>query len=444
LPRKDHTLTVLRDGGHDLVKVPGLTLHLTSPGAPDREVRLGIEPILIGTGPECGLRTDDPSVSRVHCQAQLGPDGVVLRDLGSKNGVIAGGLRVREAIVAPGSAVALGSSTLTLALGRGGTTVRLAAQPRFGDAIGASVAMRALFERLQAVAPSDLSILLAGESGTGKELLAHAIHQHSARRDGPFVVLDCGSLAPSLVEGELFGHTRGAFTGASVARVGLLEQAHQGTLFLDEIGELPLDLQPRLLRAVEARQVRPLGGGEWRSADVRVVAATNRDLRAAVGRGAFREDLFFRLAGLEARVPPLRERKDDVPMLVQHFLGLETPARTIDDLPASALDLLRAYDWPGNVRELRNVVRRLLLVPGEAEATLRSLGGGTTPAPDGLAHLPLREARERAIEAFERGYLTAVLARHEGKVTPAAREMGVSRQFVYRLLARYDIRTGDD
>jgi transcriptional regulator with PAS, ATPase and Fis domain len=198
------------------------------------------------------------------------------------------------------------------------------------------------------------------------------------------------------------------------------------------------------LRAVEARQIRPVGSGEWRDADVRVVAATNRDLRALIARGGFREDLYFRLAGLEARVPPLREHKEDIPLLVQHFLSSERPPRVAEDLPPFALDLMLAYDWPGNVRELRNVVRRLLVVPGEAEAILGGMGGATEAADPAAFQLPLREARERALETFERAYLLAALKRHGGRVSEAAKGMGVSRQFAYRLLARHGIRPKDE
>jgi transcriptional regulator with PAS, ATPase and Fis domain len=438
------TLTLLRDVDQELVELPGLALRLRSPGAPDVEVKVGLEPLVVGSSPECHVRTSDPSVSRLHCRVQLTAEGVVIRDLGSKNGLVAGGLRVREAVMQTGGAVTLGASSLTLVPDGQPTVVPLAPGQRFGDALGASVPMRALFARLESAAASDLSILLLGESGTGKELLARAIHACGGRRDGPFVVLDCGALAPSLVEAELFGHARGAFTGAVAARAGLLEQAHEGTLFLDEVGELPLDLQPRLLRAVEAREVRPVGGGAWRRADARIVAATNRDLRALVSRGAFRQDLYFRLAGLEVRVPSLRERKEDIGPLVHHFLASERPARSLDELPPFALELLAAYDWPGNVRELRNVVRRLLLFPGEAEATLEALGGRAEPDEPGSYGLPLREARERAIEAFERRYLAAVMKRHDGKVSSAAGEMGVSRQFAYRLLARHGIRPRDE
>jgi transcriptional regulator with PAS, ATPase and Fis domain len=319
--------------------------------------------------------------------------------------------------------------------------VPLSKSAAFGSAKGSSIAMRALFARLERVAPTEQPILLIGESGTGKDLLAQAVHEHSGRKDGPFVVFDCGAVAPSLIEAELFGFVRGAFTGADRDRAGLLEQAHHGTLFLDEVGELPLTLQTRLLRALETRTVRRVGSNAWSQADARVVAATNRDLRAELHPGGrFREDLYYRLAVVELTVPPLRDRKEDVPVLVEHFLAAQEPKRTLTDLPAHALDLLKAHDWPGNVRELKNMVTRLTLFPETASMPItRRAEGGPTVRLD----LSLREGREQAVEAYERTYLVAQLDRHRGNVTAAAKAMGLSRQFVHRLIARYEIKASE-
>jgi transcriptional regulator with PAS, ATPase and Fis domain len=440
------TLTLARHAGRDAVEIPGLVLVVRSPGAAERVEPIRLGAIVIGSSAEADIRLADGGVSRAHCELRLGPEGVVVRDLGSKNGTAIAGVRVREAILPAGATLSLGSSSVTLEERGAPTVLPLSEAPRFGDALGGSVAMRALFAELARAAASPIPILLLGESGTGKDLLAQAIHAASPRRDGPFVVVDCGAVAPSLIEAELFGYVKGAFTGAAAARKGLLEEADGGTLFLDEIGELPLDLQPRLLRALDMGRIRPLGASEWRSAEARVVAATHNDLRARVSSGAFRQDLYYRLAGLQARLPPLRERKEDIPLLVEHFLARAQPPRKLDDLPPGTIDLLVSHDWPGNVRELRNAVARLVLFPERAERAL--LPGGADPAAaedaDLRVDLPLREARDEAVAAFERRYLIAVLKKHGWNVTAAAQAMGVSRQFAHKLLARYDIRHGDE
>jgi transcriptional regulator with PAS, ATPase and Fis domain len=285
---------------------------------------------------------------------------------------------------------------------------------------------------------------LLGESGTGKELLARGIHDASARAGGPFVVFDCTSVAPNLAEAELFGYVKGAFTGAHQSRIGLIEEANGGTLFVDEIGELPLELQPKLLRALEARQIRPVGSAEWRSFDARIVAATHRDLRSRIAARQFREDLYYRLAVVEVHVPPLRDRKEDIPLLVERFLAAQVPPLALTDLPPNAIDLLIAHDWPGNVRELRNTLARLVLFPHLGkDAIVPSAGAASETGIGPIVHLPLSEARAMVVEQFERDYVQAKLREHGGNVTRAAESMGVSRQLVHRLMERYGIRSKD-
>jgi DNA-binding NtrC family response regulator len=321
---------------------------------------------------------------------------------------------------------------------------QLREQGSFGSMIGSSASMRKVYQIVEQAAPTSASVLVWGESGTGKELLARGIHDVSRRRAGPFSVFDCSAVAPTLLEAELFGYVKGAFTGAVQSHAGVFEQAHGGTLFIDELGELPAELQPKLLRALEARQVRRIGASDWLHVDVRIVAATHRDLRARVAARQFREDLYYRLAVVEALIPPLRDRRDDIPLLVEHFLASQSPPRTWADLPPNAVEMLRAHEWPGNVRELRNTVARLILFPTSGPAPGAPSPSRPSPFDGGgqggaLLGLPLREAREVMVEQFERAYIAAKLGEHGGNVSRAAEAMGVSRQFLHRLLERYGI-----
>lgn len=434
----DGTLTTLH---RDRVDVPALGLLVTQPDGAQREYRLGLDALVVGSSSEADVVLLDEAVSRTHCTLSVGPFGVVLNDLGSKNGTYISTVRVERAILAPGQLLQVGRCKLELVVRDGGQSLPLVTDTRFGDAFGVSVIMRALFARLTRAAASPETILMLGESGTGKELLARGIHAHSERRAQPFVVLDCSALAPTLVEAELFGHTRGAFTGATHPREGVFEQANGGTLFIDEIGELPVDLQPKLLRALEAREVRRLGENAARPVDVRVIAATHRDIRGRVASGEFRQDLFYRLAVVEAQIPPLRERKDDIPLLAQKFLSERNPPLALNDLPPNTLALLTAHDWPGNVRELRNTVARLVLFPESPE---EAIDAASAPAAQqdnasALFRLPLSDARNELVAQFELRYLERKLAEYAGNVTRAAEAAGVSRQFFHRLLARHGV-----
>ncbi len=437
---KSPTLTTIR---RDAIELPSLVVMAESPGAPPIQVALGVEPVTVGTDPSSDLVLSDKRVSRAHCSFTLTDRGVVLRDLGSKNGTFVGEVELCEGLLPPETVATVGSTRLFVRLAGEPSLVPLSASARFGDALGGSVTMRALFATLERAAPTQETILLLGESGTGKELLARGIHDASPRHSGPFVVFDCTSVAPNLAEAELFGHVKGAFTGANAARVGLVAEAHGGTLFIDEIGELPVELQPKLLRALEARQIRPVGSSEWQSFDVRVVAATHRDLRARIVARQFREDLYYRLAVVEAHVPPLRDRKEDIPLLVERFLAAHTPPHRLEELPPNSLDLLVAHGWPGNVRELRNTVSRLILFPHLGQRAISRAPADAEGGVQTLLHLPLGEARAIVVEQFEREYVTRKLEAHSGKVTRAAESMGVSRQLVHRLMERYGIRSRD-
>jgi two-component system, NtrC family, response regulator GlrR len=402
-------------------------------------VEVAGSPVRVGTASSNDLALSDDTVSRHHCEIELLSGALRVRDMGSTNGVAVGGVRLFDGVVAENARLMLGDTELTVTPLAETIDREQASVDRFGDVIGRAVRMRELFADLARIAPLEVTLLIEGETGTGKDLCAESVHAASPRAEGPFVVFDCAAVAPTLVEAELFGHERGAFTGAQNARPGLFEQANGGTIFLDEIGELPKDLQPKLLRALEKRQVRRVGATKTTDVDVRVVAATNRNLRAEVQRGAFREDLYFRLAAAHVLVPPLRDRMDDLPLLVEHFLSRERPPGRVDDVPPHVWDLFRAHRWPGNVRELRNAVQRLAINP---DRPIREPVTGDVPAPARSPDeplLPLQIARREASDAFERAYLKAALAKSGGNVTRAAAMAEVSRQMMQKLMRKHGL-----
>jgi DNA-binding NtrC family response regulator len=313
--------------------------------------------------------------------------------------------------------------------------------------VGRDPKMRQVFRLLTDVAATDATVLLEGQTGTGKELLAEEIHRHSPRRDKPFVVFDCGAVPKELIESALFGHVRGAFTGAVVDRRGAFVEAEGGTLFLDEIGELAPDMQPSLLRAIDRRMVRPVGGAGYQTVSVRVVAATNRDLRAEVAARRFREDLYYRVAVFRISVPPLRERPADIPLLVSRFIAEYGAGRTLHLLPDDLQRLVR-HGWPGNVRELRNLIERACaLSRGDALDLGDFFGNRDTPAPatEGIAyHLPFKEAKAHVVEHFERQYLQVLLERHGGNLSAAARGAEVDRKHLRELLRKHGLRESSE
>jgi two-component system, NtrC family, response regulator GlrR len=305
----------------------------------------------------------------------------------------------------------------------------------FGDAIGRSPEMQRLFALLTRVAPTESTIVLTGESGTGKEVIAEAIHRQSRRARGPFIVFDCGAVAPGLIESELFGHEAGAFTNAIRARSGLFADASGGTLLLDEIGELPLELQPKLLRALASGEVRRVGTSSVTRVDVRVIAATHRDLERAIAARRFRADLYFRLAVVVVHVPPLRSRPEDIPPLARHFITrMDSEAKARAVLTPAVVAALTAYDWPGNVRELRNVVERLLSV-GDLD---RAICGDVPSEPENY-----HASKRHAIDRFERAFVQLSLDACDGIVTRAAQRAGISRQMFHRLMSRHGIASRD-
>jgi DNA-binding NtrC family response regulator len=384
---------------------------------------------------------DDPKVSGLHCQFFAGPS-LRVRDLGSKNGTFVGAVRIIEAILAPGDIVTVGDTRLQLKP-LDARSVPLAEGDDFHGLVGCSAPMRALAARLAALAGNDTTVLVQGETGTGKERVAEALHQASRRISGPQVVVDCSAMPATMIESELFGHERGAFTGAVASVPGAFERANGGTLFLDEIGELPLDLQPKLLRVIESRTVRRLGGQKTIPVDVRLLSATNRDLALEVSAGRFREDLYYRLAVVTLTVPPLRERREDVPLLAARFLGAlgVNPAQLLD---RGALDALMRHDWPGNVRELRNTLERAVALaePVAVAAPAGTSATASTPANASAVDItqPIRVGRQRVLDAWERAYITQLLDDCEGNISEASRRAGLERMTMYRMLRRLGLR----
>jgi transcriptional regulator with GAF, ATPase, and Fis domain len=397
----------------------------------------------IGAHPRNDVVIDDPTVSRFHCAIELDATSAVLRDVGSHNGTLLDGVRVIAAVPRSGSLVQMGRVTFRLELGSREVRLPLSSREELGPLLGRSIAMRQLFALLERAAASDANILLEGETGTGKSLAARAVHEASARRGAPFVVVDCAALPAQILDSELFGHEAGAFTGAVARRIGAFEEAAGGTVLIDELGELPPELQPKLLRVIEERVVRRVGSNRAVPVDVRILAATNRDLRVEVNAGRFRSDLFFRVGVVCATVPPLRRRLDDLPVLVERLLGAlaARPEQAAALLSPAFLASLRRSSWPGNVRELRNHVERHLVLEDALEAADdrgASDGGPTLPYVD--ARLPYAEARRRAMNAFEREYARALVDLHGGRVAGAASAAGIDRAYLHRLLKRHGVK----
>jgi transcriptional regulator with GAF, ATPase, and Fis domain len=400
----------------------------------------------IGARPLADLVLHDPRVSGLHCEITSGGE-LRVKDLGSKNGTFLGPYRIHEAVLPPGESITVGETRIRAVPIDEIVDVPLHEQDHFHGIVGRSAMIRALTAQVERLAQTDTTILVEGETGVGKECVAEALHLAGPRASGPLVIVDCGSLPPNLIEAELFGHERGAFTGAVQRNAGAFERAHGGTIFLDEIGELPLELQPTLLRVLESRKVRRIGGDRSIGVNVRVVAATNRDLAVEVTRGRFREDLYYRLAVVRLSVPALRDRPEDVPLLAVHLLrqiGVD-PAH---HLTVESLQALSSHDWPGNVRELRNTLERAAalmepVMPGPSEAPPQQQperpAARPAPATVNLKE-PMRIGKQRVIQEYERAYVTAILAECGGNVSEAARRSGMDRMSIHRILQRLGLR----
>jgi len=424
--------------------------------------------LTVGTAETASFRLHDETVSREHCEILLHERGFRVRDLRSTNGVRVLGFSVHDVSSSIPLELTLGETRLSITPLPELEARELSSVGRFGRLLGEAPKMRELFALLAKIAPTDLPVLIEGETGTGKELVAQSLHEASGRAGGPFVVFDCSAVAANLMESDLFGHERGAFTGAHQARTGALEDADGGTLFLDELGELPADLQQKLLRCLQSGEYRRVGGRKLLQTNLRVIAATNRNLRAEVAAGRFREDLYYRLEGVPVAVPALRERTEDIPLLVDHFLSQADPSLG-RALPPHALDMFRAHRWPGNVRELANVVRRMQLLPElpfrpqlEAATTAAAPASGAAVTElEGIARrlsschrgepgssaedwLRLDDARRLVQDAFERDYLRVLRRLCSDNKTRAAAWSGVTRQAIQKLVRKHDFEWGFD
>jgi DNA-binding NtrC family response regulator len=476
----------------------GPTLHvrrcmLQAVDNPGQEWTFDKEEIRIGSMQDNDVVLGDDTVSRYHCRITQEDNGYVLLDQRSTNGTFINKVRIREGFLKPGSIVSVGQSQLRFNAREEEVEITPSPLDRCAGLIGGNSRMREIYSIIEKIAPTATTVVIDGETGTGKEVVAQAIHSLSPRSRNDLVVFDCGAVPPNLIESELFGHEKGSFTGAVMTRQGLFEQADGGTLFLDELGELPLDLQPKLLRALEQREVRRVGSAKAAKVDVRIIAATNRNLEDEVRAGRFRQDLFYRLSVVRLHLPSLRDRTDDIPLLIQHFLetgafNRKPNAPPVRGVSREALTALQAYPWPGNVRELVNVVERAVSfcdndliqlsdlpdyirnakVPPPREvqprrATTVPMAGGSvplvsmnpnTPAPSPPDELlaegvTFKDAKERWVASFERDYILQLLRRNNGNISHAARAADIDRKYFRKLMKKYDIEAagaddGDD
>jgi DNA-binding NtrC family response regulator len=412
-------------------------LRVTVEGGADHGATATGDAIAIGTSSDNGLALADPAVSRYHLELRRGADGIAVVDLGSSNGTWIGGLRVERALVPAGTRLRIGDTTL--AVDDGGQTVAPPATETqaIPELVGESDAIREVGRLVHKLARVDSSVLINGETGSGKEVVARALHEASPRRAHELVVVDCGSLPATLISSILFGHEKGSFTGADQRRIGAFERASGGTILLDEIGELPLEVQPALLGVLERRQFTRVGGAQAITTDVRVLAATHRDLRAEVNAGRFRADLYYRLAVAKIAIPPLRERLEDLEPLARHFATRLTGRADLGPL-SGMLTALRSHPWTGNVRELRNVVEAAVVM-GEVD-----LGDGvarTVGAPTDQPIATYRDARAAAIQRFETEYLRDLVERSGGNASEAARIARMDRPYLLTLLRKHGLRS---
>jgi transcriptional regulator with GAF, ATPase, and Fis domain len=463
---EDPALTTIFDGGRPTVRHLRKSKMVVTSTGPDagKEVEIAKARVTGGRSMINDLVLADKAISGTHFEIVAADDGYRLRDLDSTNGVYVGDLRVREVYLKPNMAFRVGHCDLRFQPTQEIVEIALSKRDAFEHVIGGSVKMREIFATLEKVAPSELTAMITGETGTGKEMVARAIHTASPRKAKPFVVLDCGAIPRDLIESTLFGHEKGSFTGAVSQHQGCFEQASGGTIFLDEIGELPIDMQPKLLRVLENREVKRVGGDKTIKVDVRVVAATNRDLRAMVNNGTFREDLYFRLSVIQVELPPLRDRKDDIETLAKLFIKEIGGRRNMQmSFSPDAILSLQSHNWPGNVRELRNVIERAASLSDTAVVNRTDLffhrdqrqpmaanvqtpqgGGGGESSLAITPGLDFKEAKQHVVDQFEIAYLRQLLERHDGNITRSAQEAGLTRYHLRELLKRHGLTGAKD
>jgi DNA-binding NtrC family response regulator len=441
---KDKVTSLLADVPAFTRQSGGLFLVIKGPDRGESVV-MADTPVTFGSSPSCAFVLTDKAVSRRHLEALRTQEGVVLRDLDSTNGTFIQGSRFKEITIGFGAEFKLGRTVIKFLPEEEVVEPEISPSDSFGSLKGQDPKMRRLIALLNNIAPTEATVIIEGETGTGKELVAEEIHNHSLRRDGPFVVFDCGAVPHDLIESALFGHVKGSFTGAIADRRGAFAEAHGGTIFLDEIGELSMDLQPALLRAIDKRAVRRVGGNQYDTIDVRVIAATNRDLREEVARRTFREDLYYRLAVIRIVLPPLRERGLDIPYLADYFVKLFSPKGNPLRIPTEELARLQRHSWPGNVRELRNVVERsCVLSKGDAINLDDALNTSEASPSLGIpTDLPFKEAKGQLVEVFEREYIVDLMRRHKMNLSSASREAQIDRKHLRELLRKYDLDAKD-
>jgi len=422
-------------------EVRGGTLTVARGKANREQLEIGPETQVVGRNEACDLVLDDRKVSAVHMELVATERGVRVRDLGSRNGTSVGDTRIGEVYLTKKTTITCGDSVLEF----NPTTpeqVSVSEVAEFGPLVGSSAAMRAVFERLRKAAPTELTVLIGGETGTGKELVAQAIHQASSRAHKPFVVVDCGSIPPSLAESALFGHERGSFTGAVDKRISPFAEADGGTIFLDELGELPVDVQPKLLRALAEQRIKSVGSNTYRPVNVRVLAATRRDLVREVNAGNFRSDLYFRVAQLKVELPALRNRLEDLPALIRRMMADFGGSEAYDRITHDSLERLMRHDWPGNVRELRNVVAVAMAFgkegPLDIAQHLSPLTSGAAEATPTRGRT-FQDAKRDVLARFEREYFTALHAECNGNVSEIGRRAAMERAHVRGYLRRHGI-----
>jgi DNA-binding NtrC family response regulator len=424
------------------IEVRGGVISISKGKGSKPRIDVGPDPLVIGRNESCDLVVDDKKVSAVHLEVIATERGVRVRDLGSRNGAFIGETRVGEVYLTKPTFILCGETLLDFAP-TGVEQVEMSDLSGFGPLVGQSGGMRAVFERLKKAAPTDLTVLVLGETGCGKELVAKAIHEASHRANKPFVVVDCGSIPATLAEATLFGHERGAFTGAVDKRISPFIEADGGTIFLDELGELPIDVQPKLLRALAEQRIKAVGSNTYRSVNVRVVAATRRDLVREVNAGGFRSDLYFRVAQVKVELPALRQRSEDIPLLVRRMLEEMGDKKAYDRLTNDSLERLMRHDWPGNVRELRNVVAVALAFSKEGPIDLAShlspLVAGSTQEATPTKGKTFQDAKREILARFEREYFTSLFHECNGNVSEIGRRAAMERAHVRGYLRRHGI-----